>query len=115
MSNSVPFLSTPDPEKSGLGAGRVGAGKRLSQAQFKATEFYQLELWSRWPKHENWPGTLCVDEAAAYLRISPHWIRKSVVKNREEKSELPHQRLGTSIRIKKSDLDRLGQVLGQDE
>jgi len=68
-------------------------------------ENFQNELWARWPREENWPGYLDVNEAAAFLRISPKSIRlKLQIKQtvgRTRPPELPHHRLGRIYRIRK--------------
>jgi len=68
-------------------------------------ENFQNELWARWPREENWPGYLDVNEAAAFLRISPKSIRLKLemkqTAGRPRPPELPLHRLGRIYRIRK--------------
>lgn len=84
-----------------------------TQAQLKASEAWQSELWVRWPREECWPAKLDIYEAAAYLRVSPDTIRRAVIVARDGRARLAHQRLGAVYRIRKSDLDTFGAIQGR--
>jgi excisionase family DNA binding protein len=84
-----------------------------TQAQIKASETWQNELWVRWPREENWPAKLDIYEAAAYLRVSPDTIRRALIVARDGRARLAHQRLGATYRIRKADLDVFGAVAGR--
>lgn len=90
-----------------------GIPRSRTQAQLKASETWQNELWMRWPREECWPAKLDIYEAAAYLRVSPDTIRRAVVVARDGHARLAHQRLGAVYRIRKSDLDTFGMIQGR--
>ena len=71
---------------------------------------WQFECWRKWPKPENWPAILDVYEAAAFLRVS-HWtLRRATVTGRDGRAKLSHQRIGSVIRFRRSDLEKFGLV-----
>lgn len=74
----------------------------------KSSQAWQLEQWRMRPRLEDWPDRMDVYEAAAYLRSSYHTIRRLCIQDRGGRAALPHQRVGTSYRIRRSDLDSLG-------
>lgn len=83
----------------------------------KSKDAAELEtlLWKQWPTRADWPGFLWVDEAAAFLRVSPCYIRDVTELDRDGKSLLPHQRLPGTVnrqmrRIRKEDLEAFGFV-----
>jgi hypothetical protein len=71
------------------------------------------ELWTRWPKPEDWPGRLDLYEAAAYLRVNHKTVRRACLAGRDGRAALRHQRIGAQYRIAKRDLDTLGLVQGR--
>lgn len=71
----------------------------------KVTRGWQTALWAHWPTSEQWPLTLDICEAAAYLRVSHATIRNACVSK-----VLPHQRIGAAYRINRIDLENLGRV-----
>lgn len=105
-------LSPGEDDRVRVFPGRGSAPAR-TQAQLKASEAWQSELWMRWPREECWPAKLDIYEAAAYLRVSPDTIRRAVVVARDGRARLPHQRLGAVYRIRKSDLDTFGMIQGR--
>jgi hypothetical protein len=89
------------------------AGGRGSATRWKSSREFQDGLWTKWPAETDWPGRLDVYEAAAYCRVSPDLIRDALTLGRDGKARLPHNKLGNIYRIRKSDLDVYGQVLGR--
>jgi len=91
-----------------------GASPRGSIHKQKTTEAWQCEQWRTRPRLEDWPDRMDLYEAAAYLRSSYHTIRRLCIQDRCGRATLPHQRVGTSYRIRRSDLDTLGAVAGRN-
>lgn len=81
--------------------------------KLKSTEEWQSALWIRWPSESMWPAKLDIYEAAAYLRVSPHTIRRFLAVARDGKARLAHQRVGAVYRIRRVDLDAIGSVAGR--
>lgn len=79
----------------------------------KSSVAWQTDLWRCWPREEDWPARLDVYEAAAYLRISPDSIRRALILARDGRAKLPHQRVGSIYRIRRTDLNSLGRVEGR--
>lgn len=129
MVTNSPFIEpVPDPDDSGRGGGADAAGgeggghkncsdtsRKRTKAQLKAEGRWQEGLWGKWPSKEAWPAKLTVYEAAAYLRVSPDSIRTRLRPGRDRRAELAHQRIGTSYRIDRAELDNLGRVLGRQK
>lgn len=92
-----------------------GESPRGSIHKEKTSETWQLEQWRLHPRLEDWPDRMDVYEAAAYLRSSYHTIRRLCVQDRGGRAALPHQRVGASYRIRRSDLDSLGAVAGRGQ
>jgi hypothetical protein len=77
----------------------------------KSSQVWQLEQWSRWPRERDWPGTLDLYEAAAFLRVSPRTLSDACkVARTDGKARLAHQRIGAAYRFTKTALQRFGAV-----
>lgn len=92
----------------------VGTGPRGWTHKHKTSEAWQQAQWRQRPRCEDWPDRMDVYLAAAYLRLSYFTIRRLCVKDRNGRATLAHQRIGTSYRFRRADLDRLGAVAGRD-
>lgn len=79
-------------------------------AYLKATTAWQQTQWQRWPTIESWPEVLDVAEAAAFLRVHPDMIRRSLRRDRLGQAALAHQRIGGRYRIRKTALLEFGHV-----
>jgi hypothetical protein len=79
-------------------------------ARLKRTAEYADLLWKKWPRAEDWPGSLTIYEAAAYKRVEYKTIWRACKPGRDGKARLSHQRFGTDYRISKAALDRFGLV-----
>jgi excisionase family DNA binding protein len=80
----------------------------------KAEQIWQKEKWREWSHESDWPAFLDVYESAAYLRVSHHTIHRAVARDRSGRATLPHQRIGSKIRIRRCDLERFGHVPGHN-
>jgi hypothetical protein len=82
-----------------------GSGAETAPKNRESRELYQNELWIRWPREKDWPGYLDVNEAAAFLRISPKSVRGRLDTvtglGRSKPPDLPHNHLGRIYRIRK--------------
>jgi hypothetical protein len=83
---------------------------RPRRLNHRLTGEYQLSLWARWPRPEDWPGRLDIYEAAAYLRVAYNTVWRACKPGRDGKACLAHQRLGDRTVICKGSLDRWGAV-----
>ncbi len=81
-----------------------------SANDFKSSDEFQDECWSRWPTDAAWPRVVDVYEAAARLRTSPSSIRREATIGRDGKAKLAHQRLGATYRFRLQDIDNYGLV-----
>jgi len=79
----------------------------------KVSAAWQDEQWRLRPRLDDWPDRMDLYEAAAYLRSSYDTIRRLCIQDRGGRAALAHQRVGTSYRIRRSDLDCLGAVAGR--
>ena len=79
-------------------------------AAHKASAEFQDGLWAKWPTPAQWPGTLDLYEAAAYVRVSPATLRRACRPDRGGRASLAHQRFGTAYRLRKASLDAFGAV-----
>lgn len=105
----------PDEKKHGAPVAMAGdAGRGWTHRQ-KSSEAWQLEQWRMRPRMDDWPDRMDLYEAAAYMRSSYDTIRRLCIQDRCGRATLPHQRVGTSYRIRRSDLDCLGAVAGRVE
>lgn len=80
----------------------------------KTSEAWQQAQWRLRPREQDWPDRMDLYLAAAYLRLSYFTIRRLCVKDRNGRATLAHQRIGTSYRFRRADLDRLGAVASRD-
>lgn len=101
--------STPDSPATAPLSTKKGRGKQLLGRKSPA------DLWQKWPESKLWPGALSIEEAAAYLRVSPDFIRDLTELDRDGRAFLRHQRFNgkggrVTKRIRKDDLDKLGLV-----
>lgn len=78
--------------------------------RLKISESWQLEQWKLRTCAKDWPDVLDLYESAAYLRVSYNTVRAACMKDRNGKAQLRHQRIGTSYRIRRMNLDALGAV-----
>jgi len=85
-----------------------------TEDQRKSAEEWQLAIWRRWPRHDDWPGKLDLYEFAAYLRVSPSTLRRATETDRADRAHLRHQRIGSAYRIDRRDLDTHGLVDGRN-
>ena len=115
----LPFTTTDDPDSPGGGReSRWGNPPRLrwrdSIDATKSSRAWQNELWRQRPRYSDWTGSLDVYESAAYLRISPKFIRQRLCIVTDENhgifAEIPHLRVGAVWRIKKEHLEQFGAV-----
>lgn len=81
--------------------------------KYKTSEAWQQAQWRQRPRCEDWPDRMDVYLAAAYLQMSYYTIRKLCVRDRTGHAVLSHQRIGSSYRFRRADLDRLGAVAGR--
>lgn len=79
-------------------------------SHYKRTAAYADDLWRKWPRTEDWPGSLNLYEAAAYKRVDYKTLWRACQTGRDGKARLAHQRFGTDYRISKAALDRFGLV-----
>lgn len=87
--------------------------RKFASAKIKSSAEWQECQWARWPNEGAWPARLDIYEAAAYLRVSPHTIRRFLAVARDGKARLAHQRVGAVYRIRRVDLDAIGSVTGR--
>lgn len=92
----------------------AGPGPRGWTHRHKTSEEWQQAQWRIRPRCEDWPDRMDVYLAAAYLQMSYYTVRKLCVRDRTGRATLPHQRIGSSYRFSRADLDRLGAVAGRD-
>lgn len=104
-----------DPSVEPGACSREGNLQCASTHRLKTSEAWQREQWRVRPRFEDWPDRMDVYEAAAYLRSSYHTIRRLCVRDRTGRAALPHQRVGTSYRFRRSDLERVGAVVGRSD
>lgn len=93
----------------------AAGGAFLVSDRVRCAEDKQLQYWRKWPRMEDWPDALSVDEAAAFRRISPDFIRRSLKADRSGRAALRHQRFGAVYRISKEDLLGFGLVEARKE
>lgn len=92
----------------------VGPGQRGWTHKLKISEAWQQAQWRSRPRCDDWPDRMDVYLAAAYLQVSYFTIRKLCVPDRTGRAALPHQRIGSSYRFRRADLDRHGSIAGRD-
>lgn len=92
----------------------AGPGPRGWTHRQKTSAAWQQSQWRSRPRCEDWPDRMDVYLAAAYLQMSYYTIRKLCVRDRTGHAVLSHQRIGSSYRFRRADLDRLGAVAGRD-
>jgi len=93
----------------------AGPGPRGWTHRQKTSTAWQQAQWRIRPRCEDWPDRMDVYLAAAYLQMSYYTVRKLCVRDRTGRATLPHQRIGSSYRFSRADLDRLGAVAGRDK
>lgn len=87
---------------------------QAERARFKRSAAYAEDLWKKWPRAEDWPARLTIDEAAAYLRLHPYTVRRACTPDRSGRAALKHQRIGMTFRITRDALDQFGVVQSHD-